>query len=56
MSENQLGGFRRKKHKTAAATHIKKKEKKENYLSCVLSSVKRGLLLGSYDQHFVIRL
>lgn len=26
------------------------------YLSCVLSSVKRGLLLGSYDQHFVIRL
>lgn len=26
------------------------------YLSCVLSSVKRGLLLGSYDQHFVIKL
>lgn len=26
------------------------------YLSCVLSSWKRGLLLGSYDQHFVIKL
>lgn len=26
------------------------------YLSCVLSSVNRGLLLGSYDQHFVIKL
>lgn len=26
------------------------------YLSCVLSSVNRGRLLGSYDQHLVIRL
>lgn len=38
---------------TRSQTHVAHSTK---YLSCVFSSVNRGLLLGSYDQHFVIKL